>query len=65
MRQYNVNICELLQIKREKDENIHSPLDKRMKAMKKQTTDSETLITSKYMLNLVGSEGNPNKAMRS
>ena len=64
MRQYNVYICELLQIKREKDENIHCPLDKWMKTMKKQTTDSETLIASKYMLNLIGSEGNSNEAMR-
>lgn len=62
LRQYNVYMHELLQIKRKKDESIYSPLEKWM-TVKKQITDSETLIANK-MLNLTSSEGNSNKTMK-
>lgn len=52
----------LLQIKRKKDENIYSPLEKWV-TVKKQITDSETLIANK-MLNCTSSEGNSNKTMK-
>lgn len=62
LRQCNVYMHELLQIKRKKDESIYSPLEKWM-TVKKQITDSETLIANK-MLNFTSSEGNSNKTMK-
>lgn len=51
LRQYNVYMHEPLPLKRKKDENIYSPLEKCV-TVRKQITDSETLIANKMLNSL-------------